>query len=88
VKPAERDPDTWGRARCNDGTAFAYTWRQGREPTWVVHLSGGFFCEDERALCSDRKPRLRTTVTEADGATVRARGAGVMSADPAVNPTV
>jgi hypothetical protein len=77
----------WGKARCNDGTAFAYTWRQGREPTWVVHLSGGFFCDDARALCSDRKPRLRTTVADADAATVRGKGAGVLSADPSVNPT-
>ena len=87
VKPAERDRERWGAARCNDGTPFAYTWRRGAEPTWVIHLSGGFFCDDARALCSERRPRLTTTVPEADGAGVRARGAGVLSPDPAVNRT-
>ena len=87
VKPAERDPERWGAARCNDGTPFAYTLRRGADPTWVIHLSGGFFCDDARAPCSERRPRLTTTVTEADGANVRARGAGVLSPDPSVNPT-
>ncbi len=87
VKPAERDPDRWGTARCNDGTPFAYTWRRGTEPTWVVQLSGGFFCDDERAPCADRRPRLTTTVSDTDGAAVHARGAGVLSPDPSVNPT-
>jgi hypothetical protein len=86
VKPAVRR-DAWKAARCNDGTPFAYTIRPGTEPTWVVNLSGGFFCEDDHAPCSDRRRRLTTTVGQRDGAVPRIVGEGVMSDDATVNPT-
>jgi hypothetical protein len=86
VKPAERDP-RWAEARCNDGTAFGYVVRPGPAPTWVINLSGGYFCDDERALCSERRRRLTTARPEADGATAPIRSVGVFSPDPVVNPT-
>lgn len=86
VKPATRRPE-WQAARCNDGTPFAYTVRDGAAPTWVINLSGGYFCDDERAPCSERKPRLRSTRPEDDGAPARSKGDGIFSTDPSVNPT-
>ncbi|MEQ1505751.1 MAG: pectin acetylesterase-family hydrolase [Myxococcota bacterium] len=86
VKPAERDP-RWAAARCNDGTPFGYVIRRGASPTWVIHLSGGFYCDDETQLCRDRKPRLITTRPEADGGPARIKLGGVLSPDPTVNPT-
>jgi len=87
VKPAARR-DAWAEARCNDGTAFAYTWRPGLRPTWVINLSGGYFCEDATTPCAGRAPRLTTTVRGADGAAApRMRTGGVFDPDPAANPT-
>ena len=86
VRPAERDPDRWGTARCNDGTGFAYTWRPGRSDTWVINVAGGHFCDDDRIPCSARKPRLRTTLAGADGAVVPMKSDGIFSLDPNENP--
>jgi hypothetical protein len=90
VKPAERDPAAWGDALCNDGTPFAYRYRPGAEGsrTWVVHLSGGAFCDELRNPCHDRERRLTTTRPEADGEPARdMRRQGLLSTDPTVNPT-
>jgi len=87
VKPGEREA-RWAKARCNDGTPFAYTYRPGTSDTWVVHLSGGAFCDESRSMCSDRKPRLITTRPEADGAPATpVKSQGVLSPRPGVNPT-
>lgn len=86
VKPALRRAE-WAAARCNDGTPFAWTFRRGAGDTWVINLSGGYFCDDERAPCSERKPRLRTTRAEGDGEPARSKGEGIFSTDPAENPT-
>jgi len=86
VKPGERR-EAWADARCNDGTPFAYTYRPGTEPIWVVNLAGGYFCEDQRLMCADRKPRLRTTLPPADGSeTRRMKRQGVFGLDPSSNP--
>ncbi len=85
VKPAERDP-AYAEARCNDGSPFAYTVRAADPHLWVVNVSGGFFCDDDRANCSDRKRRLTTTLAGADGTTTSMKRGGVFSQRPAVNP--
>lgn len=84
VRPADVRSD-WVDARCNDGTPFAYTVREGTEPTWVINLSGGFYCNDLGSPCSERKRRLTTTLPDTPGAP-RARR-GVLDPDPARNPT-
>ena len=86
VKPGERR-EAWADARCNDGTPFAYGYRPGTSDTWVINLSGGYFCEDQRSMCADRKPRLRTTVSTADGQPTRMKRQGIFATDPAINPT-
>ncbi len=86
VKPAARR-EAWAKARCNDGTPFAYEIRPGASRTWVINLSGGFFCEDARALCSERRPRLVTTLPEVDGSSSGTKRQGVFSTDRGVNPT-
>lgn len=87
VKPAVRDADRWGRARCNDGTPWGYTVRRGDPKLWVINLQGGFFCDDQRALCSERSGRLTTTMPEEDRASARFKHQGLFSTDAAVNPT-
>jgi len=86
VKPAEREA-RWQKARCNDGTPWAYTLRRGDPKLWVVNLQGGFFCEDQRSNCSERPPRLITTMPDADRASARFKQQGLFSTDPAANPT-
>ena len=87
VKPAERD-ERWATARCNDGSPFAYTYRPGTSDTWVVHLSGGAFCDEVRSMCRDRKPQLITTRPEPDGSpATTTKAQGVLSPRSAVNPT-
>ena len=88
VKPAERD-ERWVDARCNDGSPFAYRYRPGAPgaTTWVVNLAGGFFCDDQRAPCAERKPRLRTTLPAADGAPTPMKSEGIFSLAPGTNPT-
>lgn len=87
VKPADRDPARWSTARCNDGTPFAYAIRPGDRDLYVINISGGYFCEDDRARCADRAPRLVTSPPEPDGAPTRIKSRGVFSRDPTVNPT-
>ena len=85
VKPAQHDA-RWVNARCNDGTPFAYVIRGGDPDLWVIHLRGGHFCDDRTARCADRRPRLTTTVPEADGAVVPLRRQGLFSPQPSQNP--
>ena len=80
VQPALRDPK-WANARCNDGTPFGMLVRRTDSDTWVIKISGGFFCDDETSLCSKRKARL-TTSPEARPI----RAIGLFSTDPVQNP--
>jgi hypothetical protein len=80
VQPALVDPK-WQRARCNDGTPFGMAVRRTSSDVWVIKVSGGFFCDDDKTLCSGRKPRLTTAPSE--GAI---RQVGLFSTDPAENP--
>lgn len=87
VKPAERDP-RWADARCNDGTPFAYVYRPGASRTWVVNLSGGFYCDETTAPCSARERRLTTTLRDPDGGHgAKLRDEGVFATSPRINPT-
>lgn len=89
VKPAERDPDQWGDALCNDGTPFAFTVQTsdtGSED-WVVHLQGGGLCDDSSAMCADRNRALTTTIPGEDGSPIASRNLSILSTDQAENPT-
>lgn len=85
-RPARRD-ERWANALCNDGTAFSYAYRPGTEPTWVIALEGGFFCDDEGAPCAQRARRLTTTEPGADDGPARVKDEGIFSMDPASNPS-
>ncbi len=90
VKPALRDPK-WSDARCNDGTPFGLSVRRAESDTWVIKVSGGYFCEDHISPCSERKKRLTTTPTHkneviADGAEHLIQELGLFSRDPDKNP--
>jgi hypothetical protein len=91
VKPAERDAERWGSARCNDGTPFGFAIRLAPVPTasWVIHLEGGVLCDDDAFSCADRlrdDEPLTTTPRLADRATTRLMRAGILSDDPSLNP--
>jgi hypothetical protein len=87
VKPAERDPDRWANARCNDGTPFAYLLRRTESKTWVVVFEGGFFCDDEKVSCAGRKERLTTSLPVDAGSKSAMQDEGLLSRKPEVNPT-
>lgn len=86
VKPARRD-ERWQNARCNDGSPWSYVIRRTSSPLWVVDLSGGYFCDEERLLCRDRKRPMTTTRPEPDGGRASLKEEGLFSTDEALNPT-
>jgi hypothetical protein len=92
VKPAERDPERWGDARCNDGTPFGFAIRLAPTPStpWVIHLEGGVMCDDNSILCSDRlrdDAPLTTTPATEDRRLFSLPRSGILSDDAALNPT-
>jgi hypothetical protein len=89
VKPAERDPTRWAEARCNDGTPFAFRISLAPTPStvWVIHLEGGGYCDDDTMLCSERNPELTTTLPAPDRGLGPLVTRGILSRDPAINPT-
>jgi hypothetical protein len=88
VEPAVRD-EQWATARCNDGTPFDFHVQLAPEPSkvWVIHLAGGAMCEDLGAQCSMRERALTTTSPRIDRELSVMPGLGIVSRDPAVNPT-
>lgn len=91
VKPAERDPERWGSARCNDGTPFGFAIRLAAVPTasWVIHLEGGVLCDDNALSCADRlrdEQELTTTPGLGDRTTTPLMRSGIFSDDPLLNP--
>jgi hypothetical protein len=88
VKPAGRDPERWGLARCNDGTPFTFAVRMPVEhtDTWVFSLQGGGFCDDYSTPCEGRETELTTTFGEPDGQRFPADVGGIGSTDPTTNP--
>lgn len=89
VKPAERDPELWATAVCNDGTPFAFTFDASPigSTDWVIHLEGGGACSGIGEDCGSRAPQLTTTLDGADGSTVPQVNWLLVSRDPAINPT-
>lgn len=93
VKPAQRNPEKWGNARCNDGTPFAFRVEKptGRTSNdWVIYLQGGGMCDDNALSCKDRlegAPNLTTTFPGSDGqkSTIFSNF-GIFNHDPRVNP--
>lgn len=93
IRPAERDPERWGAARCNDGTATSVAYRAS--PTgsraWVVRVNGGFYCDDAVLLCS-RRPAHETTALGPTGRPIPDGGRwsnqeyGLFLRDPEKNP--
>ena len=81
VRPVDDDP-ALADARCNDGTPYAYTLRPGTDPTWIIDLAGGFFCNDLGHPCSERARRLTTAPGKP-----RLPPEGIFDTDPSVNPT-
>jgi len=93
VKPAERDPEKWGTARCNDGTPFAFKIEKPKNKVsneWVVYLQGGGMCDDNALDCRDRLqdyPQRTTTLAGKDGQKYSIIGnAGIFNHDPDLNP--
>ncbi len=86
VKPAERDPEKWANARCNDGTPFSYLVRRTESKTWLIVFEGGFFCDDERISCSGRKERLTTSLPVDAGSKSALQDEGLLSRNVAINP--
>lgn len=89
VKPAERDPEQWATAVCNDSTPFAFTFDASPSGStdWVMHLEGGGACSGIGEDCSSRAPRLTTTLDGVDGSFTPQVDWLLVSRDPAVNPT-
>jgi hypothetical protein len=85
VKPANRDP-RWANARCNDGSAFSMDVRDQGASTWVIQVTGGYFCDDAQTLCRDRARRLTTTLPEQDGQRRTIQGQGLFSRKEQINP--
>jgi hypothetical protein len=90
VKPAERDPDRWGVARCNDGTPFGLGVRLSTTGSseWVIVLQGGGFCDDYSTPCEGREVELTTTVDIPDGTRFPADVGGMGNPDPTENPVL
>lgn len=89
VKPAERNPERWAEARCNDGTPFGLEVELSSKPTsydWVILLQGGSFCDDNAISCVGRGS-LSTTPPEADRASLDLEDLDILKADPDFNPT-
>ena len=89
VKPAERDPARFETARCNDGTPFSFRVSLAPQPsaTWMIHLQGGGFCDDNARTCATREMVLKTTTPRADRTLRPAELHGIMSRSTSVNPT-
>ena len=84
VEPATRG---FPEARCNDGTPFDFIVRLAATPTktWVIHLEGGGFCDDNGNSCAQRPLDLRSTSPQTDRELVVATPGGVLSRT-AINP--
>lgn len=89
VKPALRDPERWGGARCNDGTPFGMDVVLAPEPsaTWVLFLGPGASCDDNADPCDERAVELTTTPAKADGERYDFEPGGIFSGDDVTNPT-
>lgn len=89
VKPAEREPDRWETARCNDGTPFGFALElspSGKNQDWIVFLKGGGFCDDTAVPCTTRSSKLVTTPEEKDGSVSAFQNNGIFNRSPEKNP--
>lgn len=89
VKPAERDAERWGEARCNDGTPFGFSLQlspSGQSDEWLVYLEGGGFCDDNALPCSERGKRLSSTPPTDDRAQTEIKQTGIFNRNPSSNP--
>jgi len=88
VKPAEREPDRFADARCNDGTAFDFRVRLAPHPSpiWVVYLEGGFYCDDYSSPCSTRPDNLKSTNPGTDASLANGDNQGLFNPSATVNP--
>lgn len=90
VKPAERDAERWGAARCNDGTPFGFSLQlspSGQSREWVIFLEGGGFCDDNALSCSTRGKKLSSTPKADDRSSVTIEQRGIFNRDASRNPT-
>lgn len=90
VKPAEREPERWGAARCNDGTPFGFSLQlppSGQSREWVIFLEGGGFCDDNALSCSTRGEKLSSTPKADDRSSVTIEQRGIFNRDASHNPT-
>ncbi|WP_434385443.1 pectin acetylesterase-family hydrolase [Melittangium boletus] len=91
VRPAVRDAQRWGDARCNDGTSFAFKFSPS--PTgskvWVINTVGGGYCDGKTAPCGDRDRKLTSGFLPADRHVTEGAlgGSAILSRDPEENPT-
>jgi hypothetical protein len=90
VKPAQRDPDRWSTARCNDGTPFGFSVRpRASSQDWVIYLQGGGLCDDNAFPCDTRDPTLVTTPPQGERGLGTLPGiGGVLDPHPETNPTL
>ncbi|NWG34394.1 MAG: hypothetical protein HXY42_08130 [Chloroflexi bacterium] len=89
VKPAERDAERWGEARCNDGTPFGFSLQlspSGQSREWIIYLEGGAFCEDDALDCASRGHRLSSTPDAGDRTFVAMINTGIFNRAAQQNP--
>jgi hypothetical protein len=84
------DPKLAPAALCNDGTRPEFSLRPGSysgAQTWVIWLEGGGNCIDQPS-CAARatNPETKPLITSRNFAATA--GAGLLSPDPAINPTL
>lgn len=90
VKPAVRDADRWGAARCNDGTPFGFSLQlspSGQSREWVVYLEGGGFCDDNALNCATRGEKLSSTPKTDDRSDAVIEQTGIFNRNASRNPT-
>jgi Pectinacetylesterase len=97
VKPAQRNPEKWREALCNDGSPFSFVISKPliqKSNTWVIYLQGGGFCDDFAENCQERlkqTPLLTTTLPGKDTKKYNVQryinaAEGVFNFDPDINP--
>ena len=93
IRPAERDPERWGQARCNDGSATSVAVNNpvGGSKDWVIRVAGGYYCDETSLPCSKRPKRFTTGIgvrgeVLGDGADWPGHATGMFMRDAQVNP--
>jgi O-palmitoleoyl-L-serine hydrolase len=91
IRPALRDAQRWGGAKCNDGSPFAFRFSPSPtgSKTWVINTEGGGYCDGTTAPCADRGRALSSGFLPADRSldASAVSPSPILSRDPQENPT-